>query len=450
MIERLLHRERGVALIMAVSFMALSLPLVLAALHLASALTVDSRVKTGILKSQYSGLGGNQYGIFKLTYDPDFIDDLPVGTPTSTTVTLNDQIITINLVKAADAPHPVPPKALNSRRLRVLKVVTPATTTPSVTTTFTYTIAVDNRDDQPENLTKIKDKLPPGFGYVSNSAQFTPPGGPTSGLEPSISGQDLTWNIAPLSVTLQPAEVAILIFDATANVAEGTYCNEAWADPGDSNTQSGKTAVVVVGSPTGPSALCSGPAVILTKTVDPATSVFGAETLHTYTIKIQNIGTIELDMTRIRDFLPGCTDPCSVATEGFVYQLASTGGNITSNDPNTKIIQQTQAGVKTYRQRLDWNFSDDFEIPSGQTSTLTYVVAKKAGVTPGDKWNEVLVSIDQFGTDGIYSWPTAPVSVRTVVVTCSSDGESSVSSEVWVGIGSADVQWAEFLRDLCP
>ena len=58
MMRRLLRQERGgVAILMALAFMLFSVPVVSSALGLANVLTIDSTVKTDILRRQYCSLG---------------------------------------------------------------------------------------------------------------------------------------------------------------------------------------------------------------------------------------------------------------------------------------------------------------------------------------------------------------------------------------------------------
>ncbi len=50
--------------------MVLAVPIVTASLGLASALSVDSRVKTAILKGRYSSLEGCEHGLYRLVHPP--------------------------------------------------------------------------------------------------------------------------------------------------------------------------------------------------------------------------------------------------------------------------------------------------------------------------------------------------------------------------------------------
>ena len=302
------------------------------------------------------------------------------------------------------------------------------------TTTLTYTITVSNQDDKETPLNKIDDDLPPGFSYVTGSGLFTPPTGSATNEEPSISGQRLAWNIT--TPQLQPAESATLTFNVVANVGAGTYCNEAWATPGVSQqTSTGKTAIVVVGSPSPPDDLCPGPAVNLTKTVFPKISLSGFQTTHTYTITIQNIGTAVLNVRQIEGLLP----------KGFVYEMLSTSGDITTNDPN----RDPTAPVIDDRQRLDWAFTPHYQIQPGETKTLSFDVRKDANVAAAYYWNEVWLDTAEFPHDA-YTWPTTPVQVLSIMLTCTTDGQTSVSSQVWVGAGTSTIGEWELTQTDCP
>ncbi|MCI0822745.1 MAG: hypothetical protein J4N34_04875, partial [Chloroflexi bacterium] len=69
MIRRILRREDGVTIVMVLAFMALSVPVVTAALGLASTLNIDSRVKGDIAQAQFSAIGANELAIQRLTED---------------------------------------------------------------------------------------------------------------------------------------------------------------------------------------------------------------------------------------------------------------------------------------------------------------------------------------------------------------------------------------------
>ncbi|MCH8087639.1 MAG: DUF11 domain-containing protein [Chloroflexi bacterium] len=304
-----------------------------------------------------------------------------------------------------------------------MKSVNPTNASPSQPSTFTYTITVGNQDDEPENLKKIYDGLPVGFSYVTGSTTGVTTNDPSINIYQSESGgttyEQLTWNLAPLGITLQPSEVASLTFNTTATAPQGVYCNEVWVDPGGQKTSSGPTAKITIGSPS--NTLCGGEAVSVTKSVVPRLTPSDTLTTYTYTITIDNIGTASLGMSQLRDLLPA----------GFSYKVGSTSGDITLVDPHTTLFQG--------RERLDWDFSPSLSIPSGVIKTVSFDV--EAQVAAGDYWNEVWATFDEL-TYSAYTWPTSSIEVMGVLKSSATGGDTLVYAEVWVGTSSYIVdQW---------
>lgn len=410
--------QRGVSLITVLALMALAIPIVTAALSLASTLSIDSRVKTGILRSQYNSIGGSEYILHRLIHDPAYVDSLPVGEEAHETITLNGVPVELSVTKnISPLWDPPPANITSSRRLQSSKVVTPTTGTPWVLTTFTYTITVENRDDEPENLTKIHDGLPEGFSYVPHS---------TSGVttsEPSVSGQRLTWDLGPLHIVLPPGASAHLTFDAQASVGDGNYCNEAWAEPGRLLTSSGPAARVKIGTTLDD--LCLGQAVSVTKTVNPSVAAGMVNTTFTYTIRIENFGTEAMKLSLLRD------QPAA----GYSYVAGSTTGTLTMADPRQMLFQG--------QMRLDWSFVPGVEIQPGEVRTLSFQV--RGAQAPGNYWNEAMATFENFPYS-IYTWPTAVIRVMGTFQTSATDGRSQVDSEVWVGSDSYGVARWELTR----
>lgn len=406
MIKRWLRDERGASLVLVLAFMVLAVPLITSALALCSTLSIDSRVKTRIMKSQYSVMGAGQYAVSRLLYEPGYASNLEIEVPDEYTIMLNGEEITITVLKLSDTiTAPSPPPADDSRRLQTQKEVTPAEALADTLTTFTYTIIITNRDDDESPLRKIRDLLPPGFSYVPGSTRDV------TTDEPTIQGQELIWNLAPLQIILQPGESVTLIFDAQASVPEGNYCNEAsWVEPGDENTSTGMTALVQVGSP--PDSLCQGPAANVTKELDwnqaPGDTVFH----RTYTIAIQNTGNVVLNMSGLRDLLP----------EGFSYVFETTSGDITSEDPISMMWQG--------RNRLTWDFVPNEQFQPGGTRTLSFDV--QADVEPDVYWNELWVDFDELEYS-YYTWPMANLEVMAVFQITVTVGETRLSAQLWLG-----------------
>ena len=332
---------------------------------------------------------------------------------------------------------------------------------------ITYTITVQHLDTDSKKITKVHDLLPPGFCYAVGQ-----PGSPTLSItsgstttEYSVSDplqepaecpdpgetQKLTWSDIP-DVSLETEDFLTLIFKVkpAINIAEDNHCNEAWAEPGQLNTRSGKTAIIQIGALPG---TCDGKAVEISKKVvdirnlslvtpsDPQEYSFTVD----YAVTVKNIGEATLKLgpkgsTKwgLRDLLP----------LGFCYQgpTVYTGPAVEGPDPN--VVPPTlniPGGNKTCpdpdtRQRLDWEF--DVDLTEGDTATLTY--SATANVSRGDYWSDLLVNFDdtqEFPTP-LYSWPSALVTVKDAFdfnVTLSDGTKVIVKIRVVVGNSSGTI-----------
>jgi uncharacterized repeat protein (TIGR01451 family) len=127
----------------------------------------------------------------------------------------------------------------------VTKTVDIQETQPGVETTFTFTISVENRtpgDFQPRH---IRDRLPPGFTYVSGSASDPSINGGGLWLdEPALKWEDdyerwkIWWHIHA-DATIPAGQTVTQSFQATATIDAGyDYSNAAWVDWKDGNCDS--------------------------------------------------------------------------------------------------------------------------------------------------------------------------------------------------------------------
>ena len=474
--KRIAGSEKGaMAMLLVIAFMALAVPLVTSSLGLSSMLTTDSRVKTGILKRQYCALAAVEY-VRYLTLEPQIWADWWAAHPDGTETiypcadgALNGIIISMTsdpdsppVTDENDAPDDLflmPSPAYSNRRIQPVKTV--ETTDDSVSadkTPFTYTITLTNRSDSSVNLNKIHDDLPPGLQYncagtstillADGVTQQTLVPDPDPGGEGCPTGQEVVWNVSSLP-PLQSRGSVVLTFQATragAILADGNYCNEAWAEPGDDNTTTGKTASVKVGSVAEGYDVCVGSdaGVIVKKRVTniqgviPSGSSPPSDTYQLqveYTITMENVGAVPLNLGPsgatsygMRDLLPlgFCYAASSATYQGLSQvdpQLNIPGGNKLCPDPDT-------------RQQLDWDFAD--QIPSGETRTLTYTASAVA--PEGDYWSDLLVNFSEFSDPPTYTWPTAAIVVRDhfdVVATL--DGRSIVNFDLSVGPGSGSI-----------
>ena len=405
---------------MALAFLLLSVPLVIAALKLASTLALDSGTRTGIFKSQYAILGASEHVRYRLAYEDDYAENLPLNSPQSYVVRLNGKDITVTVMKTGlptpSAPATSPPSE-SGRDFRTEKSVTPSTATPGFRI-FTYTINVWNTASTTLELTTVYDYLPSGLFYLW---------GFTSGIttnNPEINAQELKWE--NLAHSIGPGASSTLTFRAFGVLGTGVYCNEAWVDPGGrSKTTTHKTAKIVVGSPS--SSMCSRVAFNVTKSVTPSIVTSGSSETFTYTISVEREGKDE-DLEKLQDLLP----------DGFVYVPGSSSG-MTTDDPS---LSQSNG-----RWHLTYAYSPEAQLAPGQTRTQVFLATAAPAV--GFHYSEVWAIIDDFPYE-FYTWPTSPVQGLSIMITCTTDGQSSVSSEVWVGSGTSTLGVWELTQTDCP
>ena len=173
-------RQRGAIMVIVLAFIALAVPLVTGALGLASTLSIDSRIKTRLAKGQYSTIAGNQHAIYRIFYESGYTEGLTEGVEDNYVIDINGEQITVSVLKLSDPVNdPPPPDADSSRKFQTVKIVVPASASPNVQTTFTYTVTVENRDSEPEKLNKVHDRLEPGFAYVAGTTSGVTTGDPS-------------------------------------------------------------------------------------------------------------------------------------------------------------------------------------------------------------------------------------------------------------------------------
>lgn len=439
----------GIAILTALGFLFFSIPLITGSLNLAQNTSIDSRVKTDITNRHYCGLAVQEYVNYLvldqtrwadwLTDNPD--PDDPSGTTSSETIQPCGKTLTITVTQQSVLPpgsttdpvgNPlavIPPlSAYGNRDFQTSKTVSESN--PNAGDSVTYTLTVVNRSDTATTLNKIEEVLPEGFSYDCNGPDdmLTLPGLAPQTIVPhhdSCPDPDETefdWHM-PSGTSIPAGGVVTLTFTAVTSMVPGTYCNEFQVAPGGTKTRSGNTAIVQIGLIPG---LCSGEAVVVTKTVgsvnylstdtntSPYTYSFGVD----FTIKLENIGTEDLTLKEYIDLLP----------VGFSYSSTSTEGDITD------IPDQLHHENQVDRQRVTWKFDPNIPLASGTSKTLSF--STTASLTRGDYWSDLLVD---FGggsfSENRYTWPTALTSVKDVYTVTATDDEGNnqvIAMEVWV------------------
>jgi hypothetical protein len=76
---------------------------------------------------------------------------------------------------------------------------------------------------------------------------------------------------------------------------------------------------------------------------------------------------------------------------------------------------------------------------SGDRPRLKVLCVAQAAVGPGEYWNEVWITLDEFPYT-IYTWPTAVVKAMGVFESRATDGKSEAFSEMWIGTDSVIVK----------
>ena len=408
---RLPQDEHGSAMIMVLAFLVFVIPAVTAALSFASTASTISGAQTRSTIAQYTSTGGIEHGLYRIVHEAGYADGLVLDASDLYTVLINGRTVNVSVTKLSATVHDPPPSTYNSKqRLYAEKVVTPETAPPSTLTTFTYSITVTNGSDTTKGINQVVDELPTGFSYVA---------GTSTGLttnDPSISGQELEWDVASMGIDLAPDESVVLSFDAQASVPEGVYCNEVWVRPGGENTSSGKTATVTVGSPS--SGACDGTAVAVSATADPDSVIAGIATTFAFAVVIDNIGSTDVGVSEVRDLLPA----------GFLYVAASTGGDLTAQEPSTQFHQG--------RQRLTWSFSPSVTVPSSESRTL--LLEADAALAPGRYGSDLRVTVDELAS-AILLQEAAPVDVLGPIRIEATDGNATASTLVWTRDGYYEV-----------
>ncbi|MCI0801894.1 MAG: DUF11 domain-containing protein [Chloroflexi bacterium] len=446
----------GIAILTALGFLLFSVPLITASLNLAQNTAIDARVKTIIMQRQYCGLAVNEYLTYLLAdtarWDVWLATNVDPGDPTGATHTETTDLcgkdITITVIQQAVLPPAdvddsldslvtIPAlAAYNKRALQVTKTVSDSN--PTGGDSVTYTITVANRDDAQADLRNIKETLPDGFSYDCSGPadQLTLPGATPADIVPKggcpdPDDTDIEWNI-PGNPDLQPGESATLTFTAVTGLTFGSYCNEVAAKPDENDNTSGKTAIVQIGPTPG---LCSGEALVGTKTWTAANLVSTNTNTSPYSytfevefeIKLENIGTEDLDLAELIDLLP----------TGFSFVSTSTSGDII--DAPSSIQFETLVD----REKIIWRFTPDVTLASDTTQMLKYTTL--AVISRGNHRSDLIMDFagGTFTRDK-YTWPTAMLGVRdvfTVSATSDDDGKVVVTQHVLVANQSGIVDF---------
>ncbi|HUT21557.1 MAG TPA: invasin domain 3-containing protein [Anaerolineae bacterium] len=105
--------------------------------------------------------------------------------------------------------------------IQIAKSVNPVTAPGGSTVTYEIRAINATTGGAPASLQTLVDTLPAGFAYVPGSTTS-----PAFGLDPTVSGQQLTWT-APAPYDLAAGGAVVTTFDVAALAPAGTYANAA-------------------------------------------------------------------------------------------------------------------------------------------------------------------------------------------------------------------------------
>lgn len=373
-------------MIMLVAFIALAVPLTVAALQTAAQLSRNSGVYDDRLTALYSAASGIEVALWEMLSDPGYGEDLTEASPTKTTqAQVNNETVDVTVTRIFGE------QVLQGQGLVVTKSVDPNAVPANATTTFTYTLTIKNEGTGTARIKRLTDYLPPGLSYLTGS---------TSGLttqEPTINnGQatcgsspyELRWNVQPEDVTIASGQQLSFVFQATGTLADGTYYNQAsarydpwWVSP-DVFVYTPFSAEITVGS--GTPKCGHNLQLLVTQSVDPPASTPGVQTVFTYTVSIEDVSPDVRYVCKIENLLP----------PSFVYDPGSTGdypGNIWPLEP----IVTWESGSERWNLRWSDGADNSLEplssLSAGETETQVFraVATPESGV---DYYSEVSVT----------------------------------------------------------
>ena len=254
---------------------------------------------------------------------------------------------------------PFPPEWMDVI-LDIEKTANPTSLPLAVGQISTFTIVVETFDFPVDNI-DVFDTLPPGWNYVDDSTTITPPSGPPitgNPADPTILGQDLTWDIKIGIPDLDMGinETLTVEFDGVTTATAVSGQNENGASASGTRLSGGQVftpvdSAFVFLSPTG-----------LTIDKDTTTPTVDPGTTATYSIVVANDGTSPVTDVTVGDDLPaGFTFVSAVIVEASATRTSTTDPSIGDN-------------------MLSWG---TWDIVAGGSLTITFVVDVAVSVPLG-------------------------------------------------------------------
>ena len=309
---------------MLVAFIALAVPLTVAAIQTAAQFSRGSRVYDDRLTGLYAASSGIEVALWEMLSDPSYGQDLTESSPTKTTeAQVNGETVNVTVTRIFGQ------QVLQGQGLVVTKLVDPDTVPANATTTFTYTLTIKNEGTGTAQIKRLTDYLPPGLSYLTGSTSGLTTLEPTiANTAPATCGStpyELRWNVQPESVMIASGQQLSLVFQTTGILTDGTYYNQAsvrydpwWVSP-DVFVYTPFSAEIAAGF--GTTKCGHNLQVLVTQSVDPSAPTPGVQTVFTYTVSVANVSPDVRYVCKIENLLP----------PSFVYDPGSTGDYPSNN-----------------------------------------------------------------------------------------------------------------------
>ena len=416
--------ERGVALVVVLALMALTIPALTAALAFSSTSAISTRTARAESTDQISAAAINDFAVYKLIHDAGFKETLAAGTPVYETIPINGDDAIVSWEKRGVVGGTTP--AEDPTVLSTTKVVDMNSIPADTPTTVSYTIQVTNIGLATATVDDVRDGLPPYFDYVNGTTTGATTSNPQKTSHDSGQGgiafKQLVWD---LDAELAPSASLSISFDVQADAPDGHYCNIAWANPGGHDTGTGPTAKVTAGTPS--TSLCDNQTVDVRKTVTPTVAASEISTTFHYRVELENLSSEEQEFFWVVDLLP----------PGLLFDGGTVTGTITTKNP----FSWFDSG----QQRLFWLLSQKGTVGVGETLWLEFDAT--GPLVAGAHANQVWVSFEAIG-ETAYSFPTAVIDVWDVYDIVVVNGETTSTVQIWVAAdGSYEVTEWEILQN---
>jgi uncharacterized repeat protein (TIGR01451 family)/fimbrial isopeptide formation D2 family protein len=276
--------------------------------------------------------------------------------------------------------------------LSLAKTASTATPVPGVP--FTYTLTVTNSSINNATGVSVLDVLPAGLTFVSAA--------PSQGAFNSGNG---VWAVGALAASGGSAtltlDVTPTIAGAIVNTAEVLAADQLDADSTPNNAVAGEDDQASVSV----TAAASAQLVVTKTTSTPGVVNTSAGALATYTVTVNNPGTVAATGVKLIDTLPA----------GFTYQ-GTTSVTLNGTALAASAYQAITGGAQTpATPQWDSNPSAGFTINAGQSLVVVFTAALAPGVA-----------------DGVYNNSAAATSTSLGAQITNFDGAANTSDDVTV------------------